>query len=805
MKDFEKMGSFYLGREVDDPSGSTKGELLLYDARDLTTHGMIIGMTGSGKTGLAISLIEEALIDEIPVIAIDPKGDLPNLLLTFPELEPGDFLPWTSPQEASREGLTPEELARRTAATWKKGLKEWGIDGARIRKMRESVDLTIYTPGSSAGKMVSVLRSFDAPPEAVRSDGDLFRERIQTTASSLLTLIGIEADPLTSREHILISRVLEEKWSRGESLDIPSLIGMIRVPPFDSLGVLDLETFYPTKERMDLVQKLNHLAAAPSFAPWMEGDPLDAGRFFYTSDGRPRASIFTISHLSDRERMFFVSMLLNEVLGWARTQPGTSSLRAILYMDEIFGFFPPVKNPPSKTVLLSLLKQARAYGLGVLLAAQNPVDLDYKGLSNMGTWFIGRLQTERDKARILEGLKGASGKSFPLQELDRMISGLGKRVFLLHNVHEDNPVLFQTRWAMSFLAGPVTREQIKTLVGERATPMPPETARPPAEPALTGPVAQASVESRVVISGVNSVYLPAPAGVEAEYAPFLGAFARVHFDDAKRYFSETKNYAYAVEFDSGPLPVSWEDAFDIDADPSLLNQGVPSPLMAEAPSAALDPKAYTRWGRDFLKWLPEEARLTIMTCPSLKESARPGESRADFAARIALARREIRDGEVDKIRRKYASKLTTLQNRLLRAEQAIERRAEQAKHKKLETAVSFGTAIASTFFGRKISTYSASKMGTAISKAARLKKERGDVVRAQETSAAVRQEIDALEARLQQEINALVPVDSPEMEIREEYLTPKASGMSLIFMGLLWLPYSRSPQGGLAPLWGSMR
>ena len=802
MKDFEKMGSFYLGRQVDDTSGAMTGDLLLYDAKDLTTHGMIIGMTGSGKTGLAISLIEEALIDNIPVIAIDPKGDIPNLLLSFPELSPEDFLPWVSPREASRKGLSPEQFAGKTASDWKKGLQEWGIDGARIRKMKESVDMTIYTPGSSAGRMVSILHSFDVPPEAIRADGDLFRERIQTTASSILALMGIYADPLTSREHILISRVLEEKWSRGESLDIPSLIEMIRVPPFRSVGVLDLETFYPSKARMDLVLRLNHLVAAPSFAPWMEGDPLDAGSFLYTADGRPRASIFTISHLSDRERMFFVSLLLNEILGWVRTQPGTSSLRAILYMDEIFGFFPPVMNPPSKTVLLTLLKQARAYGLGVLLATQNPVDLDYKGISNTGTWFIGRLQTERDKARILEGLKGVSEKGFPLPELDRMISGLGKRVFLLHNVHEDRPVLFQTRWAMSYLAGPVTREQIKTLAGDSPILQAPAEAATPVVSHGPAVPAQAPAAPSVIPSGIPSVFLPAPAGVQAEYAPFLGAFARVHFSDAKRKFAETKNFSYAVEVNEGPLPVDWENAFSIDVDPADLSRGIPSPVMSEVASPALDPKAYTRWGRDFLKWLPQNATMTLMTCPSLKEAAGPGESRSDFAARIALLRRELRDAEVEKIRRKYTSKLTTLQNRLMRAEQAIEREAEQAKHKKMETAISFGTAIAGAFLGRKVNTYSASRVGTAVSKAARLQKESGDVARARETAEAVRQEIAELEARLEEEIDAISTVESPEMDIQEEYIRPKSSGMNLVLLGLLWLPYSRDAQGGIAPLWG---
>ena len=802
IKDFEKMGSFYLGRQVDDTSGATTGDLLLYDARDLTTHGMIIGMTGSGKTGLAISLIEEALIDNIPVIAIDPKGDIPNLLLSFPELAPQDFRPWISEQEASRKGLSPDEFALKTASDWKNGLAEWGIDGERIRKMRESVDMTIYTPGSSAGRMVSILHSFDAPPEAIRADGDLFRERVQTTASSILALMGIDADPLTSREHILISRVLEDKWSRGESLDIPALIEMIRVPPFRSVGVLDLETFYPSGARMELVLRLNHLVAAPSFAPWMEGDPLDAASFLYTADGKPRASIFTISHLSERERMFFVSLLLNEILGWVRTQPGTSSLRAILYMDEIFGFFPPVMNPPSKTVLLTLLKQARAYGLGVLLATQNPVDLDYKGISNTGTWFIGRLQTERDKARILEGLKGVSEKGFPPQELDRMISGLGKRVFLLHNVHEDRPVLFQTRWAMSYLAGPVTREQIKTLAGDTFTRLVHEAALRPVAPREPAVPLQAPAAPGVIPSGIPSVFLPAPAGVQAEYAPFLGAFARIHFSDTRRKFAETKDFAYALEISEGPFPVDWENAFVIDVDPSVLSQGVPSPVMSEVPSPGLDPKVYTRWGRDFLKWLPHNSMMTLMTCPSLKESARPGETRADFAARIALLRRELRDAEVEKMRRKYASKLTTLQNRLMRAEQAIERETEQSRHKKMETAISFGTAIAGAFLGRKVNTYSASRVGTAVTKAARLQKESGDIARAKETAGSVRQEIAELEARLEEEINAITQVDSPETEIQEEFIKPKASGMNLVLLGLLWLPYSRDSQGGIIPMWG---
>src|SRR5690606_12942136 len=214
------------------------------------------------------------------------------------------------------------------------------------------------------------------------------------------------------------------------------------------VGVVDLDTFFPAKDRLALGMKLNNLLASPSFASWLAGEPLDVQRLLYTADGKPRLSILSIAHLSESERMFFVTILLNEVVAWMRTQPGTGSLRAIVYMDEVFGYFPPTANPPSKRPMLTLMKQARAYGVGCVLATQNPVDLDYKGLSNAGTWFLGRLQTERDKLRVLEGLEGASaaaGASFNRQQMEALLASLGNRVFLMNNVHEDQPVLFQDR------------------------------------------------------------------------------------------------------------------------------------------------------------------------------------------------------------------------------------------------------------------------------------------------------------------------------------------------------------------------
>ena len=465
---YEKLGAFYLGRPVDLDRQEAAEEPLLYDSKDLLTHAVCVGMTGSGKTGLCIGLIEEAAIDGVPALVIDPKGDLGNLLLTFPDLRPQDFEPWVNADDARRAELSTAEYAAAQADLWRRGLASWGQDGERIRRLRQAAEFAIYTPGSEAGIPISVLASFAAPPPEVRQDADLMRERVATTVSGLLGLMGLDVDPVQSREHILLSTLLHKRWSQGQDADLASLIRGIQDPPVDKIGVLDVDTFFPAKDRMRLALKLNNLLASPGFQSWLKGVPLDIGQLLYTESGRPRVAILSIAHLSESERMFFVALLLNELVSWMRSRPGTTSLRALLYMDEIFGFMPPVAEPPSKRPLLTLLKQARAYGVGVVLATQNPADLDYKGLSNTGTWFIGRLQTERDKLRILEGLEGVeTGQGFDKQELDRIISGLGKRVFLLHNVHESQPELFQTRWVMSYLRGPLTRLQIGQLMAPR--------------------------------------------------------------------------------------------------------------------------------------------------------------------------------------------------------------------------------------------------------------------------------------------------------------------------------------------------
>ncbi len=462
MQEFEKLGLFYLGRRYDMDARKSLDEPVLYESRDLVTHAVCVGMTGSGKTGLCLSLVEEAAIDGVPVIAIDPKGDLGNLLLTFPDLSAKSFRPWIDEDEARRAGQDPDAFAQAEADRWRAGLAEWGQDESRIQRLREAAEFAIYTPGSRAGLPVSILSTFAAPPAAARDDAEALSERAGNTATGLLSLAGVDPQP-RSREHTLLASLFAASWSAGADLDLASLIQQVRTPPFQRVGVVDLESFFPAKERFELAMRLNGLLAAPGFEQWMEGAPLDLASLLYTAKGRPRVAIFSIAHLGDAERMFFVSLLLNQVVSWMRGQTGTTSLRAMLYMDEIVGYFPPVANPPSKRPLLTLLKQGRAFGIGVVLATQNPVDLDYKGLANTGTWFLGRLQTERDKARLLDGLEGAAAGSIDRSETDRLLSALDKRVFLLHNVHEKAPVVFQTRWALSYLRGPLSRDQIRAL------------------------------------------------------------------------------------------------------------------------------------------------------------------------------------------------------------------------------------------------------------------------------------------------------------------------------------------------------
>ncbi len=807
MKHFEQLGVFYLGRRIDPATGSPGGEAVLYDSRDLTTHAVIIGMTGSGKTGLGIALLEEALIDRVPVIAVDPKGDLPNLLLTLPDLSAEAFLPWMSEADAVTAGLDRREFAARQAALWRKGLAEWDQDAERIRLLRRSAEFALYTPGSRAGRPINLLGKIAPPPEAVRAERDLLRGHLQQTTTGLLALVGIAADPVTSREHILVAQLLSSAWAEGRSLDLPALVHGIQNPPFGRVGILDLESFFPAKERFALALRFNNLIAAPGFEAWTEGDPLDLGRLLYTEDGRPRAAVLTVAHLDDAERMFFITRLLIETIAWMRAQPGTASLRAILYLDEIFGFFPPVANPPSKTPLLTLLKQARAFGLGVVLATQNPVDLDYKGLSNAGTWFIGRLQTETDRQRVLAGLEGAAAGGIDRRGLERMLSGLGKRVFLLHRVKENEPLLFQTRWTLSYLRGPMTREDIRRLSSSEGGHPETPSGTPSAPPDIP-PSAAAESSPPLSPPGIPVFTLPPESPQETlEYAPALFARLELRHTNGRLGVDFTRRVGLLAFLSAAQAaPVDWEQARPLDLDPADFPKGPPAVgRFGALPAAAHQAKSYEGWKRDLARWARRGLALRLLRCPKTGAISRPGESRAEFLARRGQLWREERDRRVEALRRRYAERFAVLRERLLRAEQAVAREKEQLAAKKVETAISFGTAILGAFLGRRaVSATSAGRLGTAAKSAGRLRKESMDAARAEESAAAVRERIAELEAALEADIAAIEVSVDPEAAPPEEILVSPAAGELVpSFFALLWVPFRRDAAGEAVPAWKS--
>jgi len=797
MQDFEKLGAFYLGKRYDNENDKLTDELVLYDSKDLTTHAVIIGMTGSGKTGLGIGILEEAALDHVPVIAIDPKGDMGNLLLTFPQLRAEDFRPWINARAATDKGQTPDEYASAQAALWKKGLGQWGQTGARIAQLRKNVDLSIYTPGSNSGLPVSVLQSFVAPDAALIDDVDLYRERVQATATGILTLLDIDADPVASREHILISRLLDHAWRDGRDLDVASLIGEIQSPPISQVGVMTLDSFFPAKDRFALAMRLNNLLAAPGFEAWMQGEPLDTKNLLYTAEGKPKISVMSIAHLDDAQRMFFVSMLLNDLIGWMRAQQGTSSLRAILYMDEIFGYMPPVANPPSKRLFLTLLKQARAYGLGLVLATQNPVDLDYKGLSNTGTWFIGRLQTERDKARVMEGLEGASDGNFDKQEMERTLAGLGKRRFLLHNVHEDAAVVFNTRWVLSYLAGPLTRDAIKALMSNI------KAQGAAAIRKVSKPKKRSNAAAPSLPPAIEQYFVPGN-GDNIVYHPRLVGTADILFNSARYHIEDERSRVYTVEFEDGPVDVDWDNSESIDISVDDLDDaGLDGAAFADCPQCAAVAKNYTGWSRDFKRWLRQNETISLYRSKRFKVSSEAGETEGEFRARLQTLASEKRDQAIAKIRKRYATKTTTLENRLLRARQAVERESQQATKKKLDTAVSFGTAILGAVLGRKrLSTSSASKIGTAIKTASGARKESADIKRAEETARKVQADIEALNSELEKEIAALdTAFDAQAEELDEVVVRAKSTDIHVPLIGLAWMPYQADDKGRLKPAW----
>jgi hypothetical protein len=767
-------------------------------------------MTGSGKTGLSVVLLEEAAIDQIPALIIDPKGDMGNLLLSFPKLRPEDLRPWIDESDAAREGMTADEHAARSAETWGKGLRKWGQSKQRISTFRNAVDLAIYTPGSEAGLSLNLLQSFAAPPPAIAGDADALRERILTAVSGLLGLIGMDADPIRSREHILISNLLSGAWSEGRDMDIASLIGAIHSPPFEKLGVMDLESFFPPQDRFALAMQLNNLLASKAFSAWTEGEPLDVNRLLHTAEGRPRLSIFSIAHLSDPERMFFVTLLLNEVIAWMRTQSGTGSLRALLYMDEIFGYFPPSASPPSKIPMLTLLKQARAFGLGVVLATQNPVDLDYKGLSNTGTWFLGRLQTERDKDRVIEGLEGVSaGTAIDKKDLDALLSNLDKRVFLMHNVHEDEPVLFQTRWALSYLRGPLTRNQVAQLMGPRKR----VTAQARREdlgveqaPARVPPKV---IEKPALAPQIPELFVPAQQlrpGEELLYRPALLGSSRLHFVSARANIDHWDVLSMLVPLGGEETKledIDWDTGSRWDGDPKKLGtEAEAGAIYSELPAVSMRAKSYGIWRKSFASYIYRSHRLNLWKCRALKDASRPGETEGDFRVRMTQRMHERRDLELEKLRKQFAPKLAKLQDQLERAEQRVFREKSQYDHQKVQTAISFGATLLGALMGRKLgSARNVGRATTAARSASRAAREKEDIERAKTNVERYRIKLAELEEKFEEKTEQVKTLPDPaDLDLEELRIPPRKSDIMIDLMALAWTPWKKTPDGMLEPI-----
>ncbi|MGI9536289.1 MAG: ATP-binding protein [Desulfocapsaceae bacterium] len=783
---YEKLGLFYLGRELPIADQAQAGLPLLYKSKNLTTHGAIIGMTGSGKTGLGIGLIEEAIMDDVPSIIIDPKGDMANLLLTFPDMKPADFEPWIDPAEASRKNLTMAQMAEKTASNWRQGLASWGQGSERVENLRAKTTLTVYTPGSSAGVPVSIMASFSAPAEDVLQDQDSLNALVGSTATSLLSLVNIDGDPLTSREHILISSILLHHWRNGEDLTLETLIGAIVNPPFKKVGVFGLTSFFPQADRMKLAMLLNNVIASPSFGSWLQGQPLDIQKILYGENGRPNTAIFSIAHLSETERMFFVTLLLNAMIGWMRRQQGTSSLKALLYMDEIFGYFPPTGNPPSKKPMLLLLKQARAYGIGVVLATQNPVDLDYKGLSNIGTWFVGRLQTTQDQDRVLEGIVGASDGALNRSLVRDLLSDMKGRQFLLTSAHLDEPLMFETRWVMSYLKGPISLQDIDRLMADRPalveeTVEEPTTAETTSSLQSSPPILGEGVEQRYHLLNIYSEKIG--------FEPWLAGSASVRFYNASRNIDELTQINVRFYLDQSFDSPDWKEAehleIELDSCPERAPEGSSFYALPQSFSSL---KNFKGWEKELSNYLYQTQRLKLLRAPSLKMESKPAETAAEFQVRISDRLREDKETAVEKLIDKFQIKKERLEKKLDSAYAKLEKEKGDVSAKTTDTILSFGTAVLGAFLGRKaVSSTTMTRTASGIRKAGRIGKEKDDVRRAEELAAQLEQNLEELENEQARTLEELAESYDPAgVETETFAIKPRRSDIFDVRVCLLW-------------------
>ncbi len=814
-------GHLFVGETIDGDSGERTGEPVLLESADFTTHGVIVGMTGSGKTGLGVVLIEETLLSGVPVLAIDPKGDLGNLCLTFPDLAPGDFEPWIDEGTARVQDTTVSDLAAKTAGSWKDGLASWDLGSDDVSELGQAATPVIYTPGGSNGVPLDVLGRLSVP---TTDDVGARQDEVDSTVGGLLALVGIDSDPLSGREHILMANLISRAWEAGNDLDLPTLLGQILDPPIRKLGVLDLETFFPASDRQGLVLKLNGLLASPSFAAWATGAPLDIEKMLWDESGKARAAVLSLGHLEETERQFAVTLVLSKLISWMRTQSGTGELRVMVYLDEVMGLAPPVGNPPTKKPILTLLKQARAFGVGLVLSTQNPVDLDYKAISNAGTWLIGRLQTEQDKNRLVDGLRSADGAT-DVAEVEATISGLGKRQFILRTTRSSELPLLTTRWAMSYLAGPLTGEQISELMADEKAALAagsadvaatsgateggatvaagaPQPSGPPsgvAEP--SGPLADD--ESTLAPSVPDSLpvryavpsapWLP-DVGADAEgnrYQAFLAARVELLFDETKAKLRHTEEWEAIIPI--GPDGPDVDEAVTVDFDDR--------DFVTEAPEAAvhvLPPvefkAAMVRSANSELKaMLYSEETYDLFTNPELKLWSRPGETIEDFQLRCQAAAEDEADEDTAKIRTKLEKKQASIETAIAKAEDRVAELEVQASGRKQQQIVDIGASVLGGLLGGRSRSRGLASAARRMSSGRR--QSASSEARLDSARNRVAEKIDDLEQLEYDLQEALIEIDdewSTKADAVESFEVPlEKTDIAVEDLTLVWLPVRR--------------
>ena len=783
---YEKLGLFYLGKEIDIKSGEQTDELLLVKNKNLTTHAAIIGMTGSGKTGLGISMIEEAVLDKIPSIIIDPKGDMGNLLLAFDDFNPKKFEPWVDEGEAEKKGMSVEEYAQATAQKWEHGILSANQNRDRVKRYVNGADFTIFTPGSASGIPISALSSFDAPSAEVLQDRDTFSYLLNSTVTSILALIGITADPLKSKEFLLLTTLFNHFWKKETNLTLEELIGHIANPPFEKIGVLALKSFYPQNERLKLAMLLNNVLASPTFSAWLDGDPLDIESLLYTKDAKPRVSILSIAHLNDNERMFFVTLFLNKFISWMRAQSGTSSLRAMLYMDEIYGFFPATSNPPSKNPMLLLLKQARAYGVNITLSTQNPVDLDYKGLSNIGSWFIGRLQTKQDIERVIDGLIKSGSDAMDKKSISELLANLQKRVFLFKSAHRDEISLFSTRWVMSYLRGPLSKPQIELLMYEKKEALKAKEK----EPVITTKEKKSLGSTPPLLSDEIDQYYHMPKITQTpEFEPYLVANATIRYYNAKRAIDVEEDFYYKYFIDVRDKEIDWESGDKNEDDFELYDESsVENSSFAQIPRFISEADNFDELEKEFTNHLYHKKLLTLYKVASLKLESEVDETIPQFKIRINDVLRIKQDEASEKIRTKFEKKKITLDKRYQRAIEKLEKEEADVSSRTTDTVLAFGMTILDAFLGRSsLKRSTASRAGSTIRNARKMYSEKDDVTVAERKVLEAEEDIEALAEELESEIDKISEdFEIDNYEIEEFYIKPRRSDIHNVEMVLLW-------------------